>query len=129
MIEREVLTAEERRQLWDDMSKWYFREGNGMLMTEKTRSLYFAVKDNLVAELDELQPEPARHRLARLDDQHQAWERGKLAMDQLSLLRTQMKADLDIYGRHYGEPPDDEDVALLRLAGLDPRRRPWRVRA
>jgi hypothetical protein len=129
MAEGSVLTDDERRELWVDMSKWYFRAGNGMLMTESTRALYFTVKDNLLADGEALEPQRARRRLAALSGGELAWARGKLAMDQLSLLRTQMKSDLDIYGRHYGDPPDDEDADLLRVAKLNPNRRPWRARA
>jgi hypothetical protein len=125
MHEGEVLDSKERRELWEVMSKWYFDAGNGMLMTKDTRSLYFAVKDNLIAELDTLEPLCARQRLRKLSGERLDWERGKLAMDQLSLLRTQMKSDLEIYGRPYGAPLGPEGIGLLRLAELDLERRPW----
>jgi hypothetical protein len=105
--EGEVLDSKERRALWDVMSKWYFDAGNGMLMTQDTRSLYFAVKDNLIADLDTVEPVCARQRLKRLTGEPSRldWERGKLAMDQLSLLRTQMKSDLEISGGRIASSP------------------------
>lgn len=109
------------------MSRWYFRDGNGMLMTANTRQLYFGVKNNLIAEGEELQPERARRRLDELSDDDASCERGALAMRQLSLLRTQMKSDLAIYGHIYGEAITEEDRDLLRLRKLDPGSRPWRA--
>lgn len=47
-------------------------------------------------------------------------------MRQLSLLRTLMKADLDIYGRIYGEKLKPEDEAFIRHCKLDPADRPRR---
>jgi hypothetical protein len=125
-IQGEVLTKDERWELEHQMSLWYFTDGNGMLLTADARDMYFAVKRNLVAHRDHLVPESARNRIAKLDDpaEHE-FERGRLHMRQLSLLRTLMKADLDIYGRMYGESLGAEDEAFIRYCGLDLRDRPW----
>jgi hypothetical protein len=126
-IKGEVLSASERVELEEEMSAWYFNQGHGMLLTRDARQMYFAVKENLVAKLDDVQPEIARRRISALEsDEACQRERGKLSMRQLSLLRTQMKADLDIYGRIFGLPPTEEDRAFLRYCALNPDKRPWR---
>jgi hypothetical protein len=126
-IKGEVISEQERHDLEEQMSAWYFNQGHGMLLTQAARQMYFATKANLVADLDDLQPAIARERIkVQATDAKREWERGKLSIRQLSLLRTQMKADLDIYGRLYGKLPDDEDKAFIRYCKLNPNRRPWR---
>src|SRR3954447_284823 len=126
-IEGEVITAAERGALEAQMSLWYFTGGSGMLLTQDTRQMYFAVKRNLVCQDAKLMPAVARDQIVALDDAGaREWARGDLAMRQLSLLRTQMKADLDIYGRLYGENLGPKDIAFIRACDLDPGRPPWR---
>jgi hypothetical protein len=52
---------------------------------------------------------------------------GGRRMRELSLLRSQMKRDLRIYGRYYFDKIDADDKAFLRACGLKPWRwrRPW----
>jgi hypothetical protein len=127
-IDRQVLTRAERWELERQMSLWYFTDGSGMLLTLDARQMYFGVKRNLVAHLDHLEPELARDRIQGITDEaERAWERGRLHMRQLSLLRTLMKSDLDIYGRMYGDELTPEDVAFIEYCKLDTARRPWRV--
>jgi len=54
-------------------------------------------------------------------------EAGGRVMRDLSLLRSQMKSDLQIYGVFYFDSLNDDDRELIRMAGLDPERwgRPW----
>jgi hypothetical protein len=126
-IRQEVLTRQERWKLEKQMSRWYFTRGGGMLLSQDVRQMYFEVKRNLVADIDFLQPEIARSRIKALANNAQRErERGALSMRQLSLLRTLMKADLDIYGRMYDKAPTDEDMAFIQRCKLDPADRPWR---
>jgi hypothetical protein len=126
-IQGEVVSQSERDELETQMSAWYFTGGSGMLLTQDTRQLYLMAKKNLVVDDAQVRPVAARERIAGLaTPAERERARGELAMRQLSLLRTQMKADLDIYGRMYGKEPDEEDRAFLRDCGLDPDRRPWR---
>jgi hypothetical protein len=98
-----------------------------MLLTQDTRPMYFAVKHNLVSDDAQVSPAEARDRILEIEPPaEREWARGELSMRQLSLLRTQTKADLDIYGRLYGKKPQPEDIAFVRECGLDPDRRPWR---
>jgi hypothetical protein len=126
-INGEVITAAERRELEAQMSLWYFTGGSGMLLTQDTRQMYFANKRNLVCADVNVTPAVARDQILEREGRAaREWARGELAMRQLSLLRTQMKADLDIYGRVYGEKLGPTDIAFIRACGLDPGRRPWR---
>jgi hypothetical protein len=127
-VSGEVLKRAERWELEKQMSLWYFTQGGGMLLTQDVRQMYFATKRNLVAHVDYLEPELARKRIQALaTDAEREEARGELSMRQLSLLRTLMKADLDIYGRIYGDELGSEDVAFIRYCRLDPADRPWGV--
>ena len=107
------LTPEEAASLHAEMTKWYFEGGNGMLLPHDTREMYLAVKRRL-----------ARYASASQSDSDEA---GRRAMRDLSVLRSQMKSDLQIYGVFYFETLNDGDRELIRLSGLDPDRwgRPW----
>jgi hypothetical protein len=102
------LTREEARGLYADMTHWYFGTGHGMLLTETTKKLYLQTKESI-----------GRYAVGTSPD----WERaGRRAIRELSLLRQQMKLDLDIYGVSYFGDLDADDKAFLRNAGINPRR-------
>ena len=107
------LTRTEAETLYRDTTDWYFGDGNGMLLMEPTKTLYLRVKETL-----------GNYSAGEGED----WRtEGLRVMRQLSLLRTQMKLDLDIFGESYFEGEfRDEDREFLRSAGIDPDR--WRGR-
>jgi hypothetical protein len=112
------LTHAEARGLYASFTHWYFGTGHGMLLTETTKKLYLQTKASL-----------GRYAISTEPD----WEHaGRRAIQELSLLRQQMKLDLDIYGvSYFGELDDEEDKAFLRSAGINPRRwarPPWPLR-
>jgi hypothetical protein len=96
------------------MTKWYFEGGNGMLLPHDTREMYLAVKRRM-------------GRYALESQGRGSDEAGGRVMRDLSLLRSQMKSDLQIYGVFYFDSLDDGDRELIRMSGLDPERwgRPW----
>ncbi len=90
------------------MTHWYFHEGNGMLLREETKELYLEAKRRLGS---------------YAAGGGQDWEReGERRIRELSLLRTQMKSDLAIYGIPYVGEPGPDDKAFLRAAHIDPDR-------
>jgi hypothetical protein len=102
------LTRIEASSLYRSMTHWYFQEGNGMLLPDLTKELYLEAKRRLGA---------------YAVGGEQDWKReGERRIDELSLLRTQMKSDLAIYGVPYLGEPDAEDKAFLRAAHIDPDR-------
>jgi hypothetical protein len=108
------LTAGEAAGLYGEMTTWYFDGGNGMLLPHDTREMYLE----------------AKRRLGRYAGEGGAGgtdEAGRRRMRELSLLRSQMKNDLDIYGVFYFDSLDDEDREFIAASGLDPDRwgRPW----
>jgi hypothetical protein len=101
------LTPDEASSLYRDMTRWYFDAGNGMLLTDRTKWLYLEAKRRLGDFAAGDNPE---------------WEReGERRINELSLLRLQMRSDLDIYGVSYFGEPNDEGKAFLKAAGIDPR--------
>jgi hypothetical protein len=123
------LDAAERQQIFDGLTTWYYQSGHGMLLEGTTRSLYLAVKDNLICPVEEFKPKAVRERLLRQPVECQEWERGIVLIQQLSTLRTRMKADLDVYGPTYHTDADhqsrEDRIALLKCCSENPDGRPW----
>jgi hypothetical protein len=125
---QQPLTAKEREELFRTLTAWYFENGNGMLLGDGTRSIYLCVKDNLVCPLEFYEPQSIREKLQKLRPEEQGQARGKLAIRQLSLLRTRMRADLSIYGVPYHSGLDEDDKALLRHCREKLSAKPWASR-
>jgi steroid delta-isomerase-like uncharacterized protein len=108
------LAPDEAARLHMKLTKWYFEGGNGMLLPHDTREMYLAVKRRMGRYASE----------SKGGDWHEAGDR---VMRDLSLLRSQMKSDLQIYGVFYFDSLNDGDRELIRTSGLDPERwgRPW----
>jgi hypothetical protein len=169
------MKLKERRKLYDEMTDWYYGQGNGMLLTPVTRQLYLNSKFNMICEnrylrldferlIDLKRPKNLKDKSERhaylekldkrldsyveselknnhreLDDyrsqkckEESLW-RGKLSMDQLSLLRAQMRNDLQIFGLTYKKPGildkaflDTADVKLWKKPWRPPLKKPWR---
>jgi hypothetical protein len=84
------------------MTTWYFREGNGMLLTDETKRMYLLAKRRL----GEYAVSP-----------DSAWRHeGVLRIRELSLLRSQMRRDLNIFGVSYFSDFEREDDASERAA-------------
>jgi hypothetical protein len=96
-----------------------------MLLEETTKQVYLSAKDNLIDGLERIVPEQVSERLVALEPAKLEVERGRLSQRQLSLLRTQMKSDLAVYGRPYRQELDPEDRAFLSACGVNLARRPW----
>jgi hypothetical protein len=116
------LTAAERSQLYDKLTHWYYDCGHGMLLTERTRNIYLTSKKNLTCANKDLVPESLAEQVVLGGEA----VRGQASIDQLSLLRTSMRADIRIFTQPYDEELSDEDIAFLRACKVDLRRAPWR---
>jgi hypothetical protein len=99
------------------MLNWYYTAGHGMFLTEVTNELYTRVRirlsEYIVGEDDE--------------------ERAKRCMRDFSLLRQQMRLDVEALSDRpsYWRELDDEDMALLKDVGIrNPEKwgRPWHRR-
>lgn len=116
------LTPDERSQLFNDLTDWYYDGGNGMLLTETTRNIYLKAKTNLTCPAEKLVPESLRDRVAAEGEAARGWA----SIDQLSLLRTSMRSDVEIFTQPYDEELSPDDLAFLEASGVDLGRRPWR---
>jgi hypothetical protein len=105
------MTRDEASKLYREITDWYFDSGNGMMLTSATSSMYVEAKRRLAEFAAEgAAPEP---------DWHDSSER---RLRELSLLRTQMKSDLSVYGRFYPGSLSAEDESFVRCCGLNPKR-------
>jgi hypothetical protein len=102
------LTQGEARSLYRAMTHWYYGSGNGMLLPDETKRVYLE----------------AKRRLAGFAAGSEDWMGGgERRIRELSLLRTQMKVDLAIYGMHYFEGMEEGDAnsEFLRSAHIEPQ--------
>ena len=122
------LIYSERMELYSAFTGWYFIDGNGMFLGERTRRLYLLAKDNFICPDEELQPRNLFDilGLSTLPEEKRLEKRGELSIRQLSLLRTRMKADLEVYGARFFDELLPEDLAFLKHCGENPRWKPWR---
>ena len=111
----------DRDQLFKDLTDWYYRDGNGMLLSRDARNIYLTAKANLVCAPDKFLPAKARAAVASDDA-----ERDRLTIRQLSLLRTAMRGDIAIFTTPWGSALTEEDVLFLCACGVDVSRDPWR---
>jgi len=124
------LTPTELRSLFDQLTSWYYDDGHGMLLSVDTRSIYLTVKTNLICKPDRFVPVSLTADVRRGDD-----ARSEHVIRQLSLLRSAMRADLEVYGKPWGKPLDDVDreflyacqVASWRVQRTLAERRRWLV--
>lgn len=116
------LTREERSALFDELTDWYYKGGKGMLLTEPTRNIYLKAKANLTCTEAELVPTSLVVRVALEGEK----ARAQASIDQFSLLRTSMRADMEIFTEPYDAYLDDDDVAFLDACRIDLEKKPWR---
>lgn len=125
------LTESERRALHNTLVTWYYTDGNGMLLTKLTRNVYLKAKHNLICDDAHLEPPKFRAWLwktGQTKDRSLTWEeRGCFSIRQVSLLHTQMKTDLAIYGLPFSERLAKHERKFLRGCGVHPWRKPWRT--
>jgi hypothetical protein len=123
------LTSDERRELFEQLVKWYFQDGDGLFLSASTRDLYFGVRTNLVCPDKRITPPRLARQIVQLSSADAERRRGCVSVRQVSLLRAQLKSDLDIHRGYWyfrALRPDDQD--FLRACGLSVWRNPWRRR-
>lgn len=121
----------EREALHDKLAEWYYKSGNGMLLTKGTRTMFFNVKDSLVLPAEDLRPkifwaDVLEAKEKKVDEDNIDAIRGKLSIRQLSLLRTRMKSDFRIFGIPYGGELTKEEKEFLAYCGERLWKKPWR---
>lgn len=124
-----VLSFSDRRRLYAELTAWYYADGNGILLSKKSRSIYLAAKNNLVCPDHDLEPKELQGYFAYRRGPN--WtltqaERGCLSIRQFSLLRAQMKADLASYGIPFISSIQAHELAFLLGLEINVLRRPWR---
>lgn len=102
------LTGRELRSLFDDLTLWYYEDGHGMLLSVDTRSIYLTVKTNLICKPDRFVPVSLAADVGGGED-----ARSEHVIRQLSLLRSAMRADLEVFGKPWGKPLDGVDREFL----------------
>ncbi len=127
--ERGVLMVEERDQLYRELTSWYYQGGNGMLLEGPTRDAYLKAKRNLTCDVGKIDPPSAWQALCT-DFGHDHRKdsnllRGLLSMRQLSLLRSQLKAELAIFGNPFTGSLANHEVEFLKACSIDLNKKPW----
>jgi hypothetical protein len=122
---RGPLTLDERKELYKDLTDWYYQNGNGMFLGDSTRRIYLNAKHNLICPDDELRPAGLSSAIKVDDEDQRSKRRGDLSTRQLSLLRTRMRLDLEVYGATFFGTLTREDQIFLEHCGEDWRKKPW----
>jgi hypothetical protein len=115
------LTLDERQALHDCLTHWHYANGDGILLERESRDIYLTAKHNLVCQDADLLP-PS---LAKIDGI--AERRGSLSIRQLSLLRSQMRADLRIFARWYYRGLNQTDKEFLSYCRINLNKKPWKL--
>jgi hypothetical protein len=124
------LSLDERRELWAAMTDWYYANGGGMLLTAITRQVYLNVKHDLVCEPSDLRPAQLDDRIKQALDLSDGQDlspkvMGTLSIRLVSLLRTQLKSDLTIYGPTYSGKLNAYECFFLKNSGVKLRSKAW----
>lgn len=119
------LRPRDRKRLFDALNRWYYENGNGMVLSEVSRNVFLTAEVNLICEVERLRPSSLQERVRSSPDPDRI--RGRASIRQLSLLRTSLRADLLLYARPWGEHLSAEDLAFLRESGVDPNDARWRI--
>lgn len=124
---RGPLSNSERMELYSAFTTWYYENGNGLFLGDRSRRIYLTAKDNLICPDEAVQPAELVEILGliTLPEEKRLEERGQLSIRQLSLLRTRMRADLEVYGALYLGELQLADISFLKYCGEDWRRQPW----
>jgi hypothetical protein len=127
------LDDEALKKLYNEMTDWYYHpDGRGMLLSEDARNIYLKAKENLTCTDKRLRPPELGTAVAAGEV-----TRSDLSKQQLSLLRTAIRADLRIFTKPYGPAPEKDDDAeavakrargraFLADCSVNLGRRPWR---
>jgi hypothetical protein len=127
-----ALSPEDRESLYGELTTWYYRDGNGMLLNTETRNVYLKAKRNLLCDprrvkpdglLDLISEDLSRDRASPLDNDTL---RGIMSIRQLSLLRTQLKSDLAILGDAYTGQLSRHERVFLTDCRISLNKPPWR---
>ena len=120
------LTSQERMDIHSKLMNWYYEGGNGLLLAGGTRTMYLTAMHNLIRPVTLLQPKSFRAEVQEAEEEAVEKIRGERSIRQLSMLRTRMKADLRVFGIHYGGGITESDKAFLRGCGQNLWKKPWR---
>jgi hypothetical protein len=124
------LPLDERRRLWAAMTDWYFEDGHGMLLAATSKDVYLNVKHNLICESSDLRPTGLADRISEelhlpAGQELNDTVRGTLTIRLISLLRTQLKSDLAIYGETYSGKLNDYERFFLLNSEVNLRSKAW----
>jgi len=111
------LKPEDRDDLFDKMTAWYYGSGRGMMLGDDTRGIYLAAKKNLICKVGEFVPASAREQIGDFEE-----DRTSQCVRQLSLLRSAMRADFEVFGKPWGREINDRDREFILECGVRPSR-------
>jgi hypothetical protein len=112
-----AFSREEALDLYDKMTRWYFDEAGGMLLTNDTKNLYLAAKERL--------GDYALEAREGSESVGSPEVEGARRVRELSLLRTQMKYDVGILGVFFFKELTKEDREFLAIAAADATHPDW----
>lgn len=114
-----LMTRDDMSNLAIEMKRWYFRNGNGLLISNSCRVIFFVVYHNLRATRDRVQPSRLNAQLMRLSADDAERMQACACSRQASRLRAQMKTDLGAYrGMRHLRGVTRDERELFASAGI-----------
>lgn len=114
---KQRLKPEDRDDLFVKMTAWYYGSGRGMMLGDDTRGIYLTAKKNLICKVGEFVPASARKQIGDSEE-----DRTSQCVRQLSLLRSAMRADFEVFGKPWGREINDRDREFILECGARPSR-------
>ena len=99
------------------MTAWYYGSGRGMMLGDDTRGIYLTAKKNLICKVEEFVPALAHKQIGDSEE-----EPTSQCVRQLSLLRSAMRADFEVFGKPWGREINDRDREFILECGARPSR-------
>lgn len=114
-----LMSRTQMADLTERMGQWYFDDGNGILMSNASRIVFFVAYNNMRFHHSQAEPAILRARLNALSGETAEQALSCACSRQLSRLRSQMKSDLGVYqGSRHLRDSRREDRQLFAMAGV-----------
>jgi hypothetical protein len=121
------LSENERRELFDALTRWYYGDSGGIFLYPKTRALYLKVKRNLLCPDNNIEPKEAlKELMKKFPNMPISEQRSQLAIRQISLLRWVMRFDLSIETPPYFSKLLPAEKQLLESCRIEADKPPFK---
>lgn len=91
------LDQAEQQKLYNEMTRWYHDDANGIFVSVRTRNLFLAYQHNLICSINDMEPGILADQLSGMSIVDAERRRGCINYRHANLLRNQLKDDLVLH--------------------------------